>query len=123
MKSIEELKAIRDKNQSDVISRGEKGIPTINVHMGTCGIANGARDVLASFIEEIKVRQLANIHVVQSGCPGMCINEPLVTVTIPGETPYIYKKVSPENAKVILVRHIINHQPIPEWLLNLENNN
>lgn len=123
MKSIEELKAIRDKNQSDVISRGEKGIPTINVHMGTCGIANGARDVLAAFIEEIKLRQLSNVHVVQSGCPGMCINEPLVTVTIPGEKPYIYKQVSPENAKVILVRHIINHQPIPEWLLNLENNN
>jgi (2Fe-2S) ferredoxin len=120
MKSIEELKAIKAKNIGDVINRNEKGVPTINVHMGTCGIANGAREVLAAILEEIQVRQLKDIHVVQSGCPGMCIQEPLVTVTIPGEKPYIYKKITPENAKSIVVRHIINHQPIDEWLMNLE---
>jgi NADP-reducing hydrogenase subunit HndB len=120
MKSIEELKAIKAKNIGDVISRNEKGVPTINVHMGTCGIASGARETLGAILEEIQNRQIKNIHVVQSGCPGMCVHEPLVTVTIPGEKPYIYEKVTPQRAQNIIVRHIINHQPIQEWLINLE---
>ena len=74
MKSIEELKAIKEKNRGDVISRNEKGVPTINVHMGTCGIAAGSRDVLTAVMDEIKARNLDKVHVVQSGCPGMCIN-------------------------------------------------
>lgn len=120
MKSIEELKAIKEKNIGDVISRKEKGVPTINVHMGTCGIASGARETLGTILDEINTRQIKNIHVVQSGCPGMCVNEPLITVTFPDEKPYIYKKVTPERARDIMVRHIINHQPIQEWLVNLE---
>ena len=120
MKSIEELRAIKERNKGDVINRSEKGVPVINVHMGTCGIAAGAREVMAAIMEEIKTRNLANIHVVQSGCPGMCINEPMLTLTIPGEKPYIYIKVTPENAKSIIFRHIINNQPVQEWLINLE---
>jgi NADP-reducing hydrogenase subunit HndB len=120
MKSIEELRAIKEKNKGDVIGRSEKGVPTVNVHMGTCGIAAGAREVLTAIMDEIKTRDLHNIHVVQSGCPGMCINEPMLTLTIPGEKPYIYIKVTPDNAKNIVLRHIINNQPVQEWLLNLE---
>ena len=121
MKSIEELRAIKEKNMGTVVSRTEKGVPTINVHMGTCGIAAGAREVLTAIMDEIKVRNLEQIHVLQSGCPGMCINEPMLTITIPGEKPYMYVKVTPDNAKNIVLRHLINNQPIQEWLLNLSN--
>jgi len=120
MKSIEELRAIKEKNRGDVISRNEKGVPTVNVHMGTCGIAAGAREVLTAIMDEVKARNMDKIHVVQSGCPGMCINEPMLTLTVPGEKPYIYIKVTPENAKSIIFRHLINNQPVQEWLLNLE---
>ena len=118
MKTIEELRAIKDKNRGDVVSRTEKGVPTINVHMGTCGIAAGAREVLTAIMDEIKTRGLEDVHVVQSGCPGMCINEPMMTLTIPGENPYIYIKINPENAKGIILRHVINNQPVRELLLN-----
>jgi NADP-reducing hydrogenase subunit HndB len=120
MKSIEELRAIKEKNKGDVISRSEKGVPTVNVHMGTCGIAAGAREVLTAIMDEIKVRGLEQVHVVQSGCPGMCINEPMLTLTIPGEKPYMYINVTPDNAKAIILRHLINSQPVEEWLINLE---
>lgn len=120
MKSIEELRAIKERNKGDVVSRNEKGVPTVNVHMGTCGIAAGAREVLTAIMDEVKTRNLDQIHIVQSGCPGMCINEPMLTVTIPGEKPYVYIKVTPENAKSIVLRHLINKQPVQEWLLNLD---
>ena len=121
MKSLDELRAIKDRQKENMSVRDEKGVPVINVHMGTCGIANGAREVLSAVMEEIQLRELKSVHVTQSGCPGMCVEEPLITLTIPGEKPFIYKKVSPENAKAIVVRHVINNQPIDEWLLNVEN--
>ena len=69
-------------------------------------------------MDEIKVRNMEQIHIIQSGCPGMCVNEPMMTVSIPGENPYIYIKVTPENAKSIVLRHLVNNQPVQEWLLN-----
>ncbi|MCL2165854.1 MAG: (2Fe-2S) ferredoxin domain-containing protein [Clostridiales bacterium] len=120
MNSIEELKEIKRKKEALVADRNANGIPTVNVHMGTCGTAAGSTDVLNAVIEEVKTRNLEKIYVMQSGCPGVCINEPMLTLTIPGEVPYIYIKVTPENAKEIISRHVIDNQPIPEWLLNLK---
>jgi len=118
MKSIEDLKAIKERNIGDVIARGEKGLPHVNVHMGTCGITAGAREVVLAILEEIRAQDLAQIHVVQSDCPGMCYNEPMMTVTMPGEKPYVYIKLTPENARSVIDRHVKNHQPVQEWLLN-----
>ena len=117
MKSIEELRAIKNKHNNDVVNRNRRGVPTVNVHMGTCGIASGAREVLMAVMEEVTARKLESIHVIQTGCPGMCSNEPMLTVTIPGEDPYIYINLTPENAKSIIAKHIVENQPIREWLL------
>jgi len=117
MKSIEELKEIRERNLGDVYNRGEKGIPTINVHMETCGIAAGAREVLLAVLDEIRVQQFLRVHVVQSACHGTCENEPMMTVTMPGEEPCVYAKLTPDHAKRVLVSHVINNEPVQEWLL------
>lgn len=121
MRSIDELKSIKEKIEKTMAVREDKGAPTIIVHMGTCGIANGARDVLNAVMDELKTRNMTDIHVTQTGCPGLCHKEPLVTVTIPGKNPYMYGKVTPENVRKIIIQHIINNQPIKEWLVNLEN--
>jgi len=120
MRSLEELKNLKAKAEKDLALREETGKPMITVHMGTCGIANGARTVLNAVLSELKARNLADVHVTQTGCPGMCHLEPLVTVTELGKPPFIYGKVTPENAKQIVVQHIINGQPITEKLVNLE---
>ena len=54
MKSLAELKAIRDKMQASVNVR-DNADDTIRVVVGmaTCGIAAGARPVLNSFSEEV----------------------------------------------------------------------
>ncbi len=52
MKSLEELKAIRERNQSKVGVRSESETQTrVVVGMATCGIASGARPVLAALSE------------------------------------------------------------------------
>lgn len=120
MKSLDELKAIKDRMDKTMAQRENKGAPTVMVHMGTCGIANGAREVLKAIMEELSVRNMTDVHVTQTGCPGLCHKEPLITVKIPGANPYVYGKVTPENAKRIIAQHLVNNQPIPEWLVNLE---
>ena len=73
MKSLAELQAIRDKmkNSINVRDDGEDKIRVV-VGMATCGIAAGARPVLASFSEEVAKRGLGNVSVAQTGCIGIC---------------------------------------------------
>lgn len=120
MRSLDELKELKAKTEKDMALRKDTGKPSITVHMGTCGIANGAREVLNVVLSELKERNLTDIHVTQTGCPGLCHLEPLVTVTESGKPPFIYGKVSLENVKQIILQHVINGQPVKEWLVNLE---
>jgi len=120
MRSFEELKALKEKVEKTMAVRQDKGAATVLVHMGTCGIANGARDVLNAIMDELKTRNLTDIHVTQTGCPGLCHMEPLITVNIPGKNPFMYGKVSPEIARKIIVQQLVNNQPVTEWLVNLD---
>lgn len=120
MRSVDELKALKDKTLKEMSAKVDNKITTIVVHMGTCGIANGAKDVLAAVNEEIKSKNLKNVVVTQTGCPGMCYAEPLVTVEVPGKKPFFYGKVKPEDAKKIVSEHLINNKSVNELLLNLE---
>ncbi|MCL1918998.1 MAG: NADH-quinone oxidoreductase subunit NuoF [Peptococcaceae bacterium] len=75
----------------------------------------------SEYIGEIKNsshNSLNGIHITQTGCPGMCYNEPLVSITGPADQPYIYGQVTPENARAIIASHIENQTPIYEWLVN-----
>jgi len=119
MRSIEELKTIKAQMEKTMAIRENTGAASITVHMGTCGIANGARDVLAAVMTELQARSLSDVHVTQTGCPGLCHQEPLVTITNPGKTPFMYGKISPDKVKKLVHQHIVNGQPVTEWLVNL----
>ena len=73
MKSLEELKAVRDRVKGIVHLRQDNSHKThVVVGMATCGIAAGARPVLAAFVEEIEKNGLENATVAQTGCIGIC---------------------------------------------------
>lgn len=79
----------------------------ITVHMGTCGIAAGARDVMTTVIDEIAAAGRSDIRVVSSGCIGMCSSEPNVTVEIEGRDPIVYRQVDVPRMRQIFRRHIL----------------
>ena len=87
MKSLEELKAIRDKARERIAVREESGEDGIRIVVGmaTCGIAAGARPVLNEFVEEVNRRGLQGVSVTQTGCIGICQYEPVVEVFEPGK--------------------------------------
>ena len=121
MKSLAELQAIRDKalNQVNLRKEREDGIRVV-VGMATCGIAAGARPVLNAFVQEIEKRNLANVTVTQTGCIGMCRYEPIVEVYVPGEEKVTYVKMTEEKAARVVAEHIINNQPVNEYLVSAE---
>lgn len=116
MKSLEELKAIREKMQGQVGMRSEKKDGTrIVVGMATCGIASGARPVLTTLVEEVQGRKLKDVVVTQTGCIGLCQYEPIVEVYKPGERKVTYIKMTPDKAKEMIEKHIVNGEVITEY--------
>ena len=79
MKSLEELKAIRDRMKGTVGVRvpGDDHVRVV-VGMATCGIASGARPVLNTLAEEVRRLGLDKVTVTQTGCIGLCQYEPIV---------------------------------------------
>ena len=77
MKSLEELRAIREKMQGKVGIRGESEDQIrVVVGMATCGIASGARPVLTALSDAVQEQGLMNINVTQTGCIGLCHRVP-----------------------------------------------
>ena len=108
MKSLEELKALRESMQSKMNLRKEDS-DTIRVVVGmaTCGIAAGARPV----------RNLKNVQVTQTGCIGVCRLEPIVEVYVPGQEKVTYVKMTPEKVPQIVAQHLVNKQVVTEYTI------
>ena len=118
MKSLEELKAIRDRVQNQMDMRNDNDNDTrIVIGMATCGIAAGARPVLNEFLQEINKRGLSGVTVTQTGCIGMCRLEPIVEIFKPGEEKVTYVKMTPDKVAKVVTEHIVNGMPVMEYTI------
>jgi NADP-reducing hydrogenase subunit HndB len=90
----------------------------ITVHMSTCGIAAGARQVMSALVEEIANSNRQDIEVASAGCIGQCQTEPNITVEISSSEPVIYQQMTPEKMRDVFQRHILGGQVQQEYILN-----
>lgn len=116
MKTVEDLKRLREQVQSQISLRHADGIQVI-VGMGTCGIAAGAREVMSAILDEISKRKLNDVTVRQTGCIGMCEKEVLVDVVRPGEPRVTYGKVTTASVAKIVAEHVINGRIVEELVV------
>jgi len=79
----------------------------ITVHLATCGIVAGARNVMSALMEEMAAVDRPHIRIKSGGCIGKCETEPNVTVEIEGEDPVIYQKMNPEKMSRVFRKHIL----------------
>ena len=120
MKSLEELKAIRDrmKEQVELRDQGSSNIRVV-VGMATCGIASGARPVLNALSNLVQEKGLTDkISVTQTGCIGLCQYEPIVEVMEPGKPKITYIKMNADKAAEVVERHLIGGHIVEEYTLN-----
>ncbi len=109
IKSLDELKSLRDKLKTDINVRASGEIDSnirVVVGMATCGIAAGARPVFSAMVDEARTLELNQVTFVQSGCMGACHSEPTVEVRFPGQEPILYGNVTPESGREIIRRHV-----------------
>ncbi len=120
MKSLEELKAIREKMQGQVGVRSEDAAQTrVVVGMATCGIASGARPVLTKLSDLVQEKNMTDkIAVTQTGCIGLCQYEPIVEVMAPGKEKVTYIKMTPEKAEEVFNRHLQGGQVIGDYTIS-----
>ena len=116
MKTLEDLKALREKLKADMKVRQNDGTKII-IGMGTCGIAAGAREVMSAVLNELAVRKLNDVQVQQTGCIGMWEKEVLVDIVRPGEPRITYGKVKPEDVKKIIAEHVVNGRIVEEMVV------
>lgn len=117
--TIEDLKAIQEKVKQQKILREGVSNARIIVHMGTCGIAAGAREVMKALLGEIERRDLKDVIVTTSGCAGLCSKEPMATVELAGKPPVKYVNLSGEKIKRILDEHVIDGKILTEYALGV----
>lgn len=116
---LEDLRKIREKVQKEMELREGKARFTIVVGMGTSGIAAGAREVLKAFIDEIGKRNLVDVVVTQTGEKGFASKEPIVVVKEEGKPDIVYGNVSVDIARRIIVEHVVNGNPISEYVIEI----
>jgi NADP-reducing hydrogenase subunit HndB len=121
MKSLEELKRIKEQILKDMDLRQTKERGKVVVAMGTCGIAAGAKDALTAVIEELEKADIHDVQVVQSGCMGLCDREPTVEVSMKDQPSVIYGDVNEANARRIVREHIQGGQVVAELVIKRGN--
>jgi NADP-reducing hydrogenase subunit HndB len=115
LKSLEELRRLRDQAQSEITTRTETGT-TIIVGMGTCGIAAGARETMHAILEELDKRDI-EAHVTTVGCIGMCVNEPMVDIEQAGQPRITYRNLTADKVPQLIEEHLQNGRIVEEWVM------
>ncbi len=115
--TIQELARIRERTKSLTVLRDGAGRAKVTVHMGTCGIAAGARGIMDALLQEIESRGVQDVIVTTSGCAGLCNREPMATVEIKDRPPVKYVQLTPEKMRRILAEHVLEGRVVTEYAL------
>lgn len=113
----EDLDKITQRMKKVIHLREGAGKAKIIVHMGTCGIAAGARAVMTALVDEIDKRNLEDVLLNISSCAGLCSREPMVTIELQGQPSVKYVDMNPEKAVEVLEKHVIGGQIVTEYAL------
>jgi NADH-quinone oxidoreductase subunit F len=84
---------------------------------GTGGLASGAKAVAEAFEQEfakqgVEAKVGKRCEVVGTGCRGLCANDVLVDIVIPGQAAVTYDFCTPELVPQIVEQHVLANEPI-----------
>ena len=117
--TIKDLAALRSKAREATQLREGGARARITVHMGTCGIASGARDIMRVVLDQMEAHKPEDVMVTTSGCAGLCSREPMATVEVMGQAPVKYVDLTEDKVKKIFEAHVLGGHPVKEYALAL----
>ena len=113
----EDLEKIRERMARTMSLRDGDARVKITVHMGTCGIAAGARKIMSALLALVEEKDSKDIVLTTSGCAGLCSREPMMTVVLKGEVPVKYVDLNEEKTKKIFSEHVLSGAVVEEYAL------
>ncbi len=114
---IGDLDKISQRVRKTTLLREGAGKAKIVVHMGTCGIAAGAREIMNTLLDEFAKQNIDDVILTSSGCAGLCSREPMATVELKDEAPVKYVDLSAEKIRKILSEHVLGGKVVSEYAL------
>ena len=114
-----DLEQISEKMRRARLLREDAARARVVVHMGTCGIAAGARSVMNALLAELEAKDIKDVVVSTSGCAGLCSREPMATVELIESPPVKYVDLNEEKIKRILSEHVLGGKIVTEYALGL----
>ncbi len=114
---VSDLAEIKERITRDTALREPGARIKVIVHLGTCGLAKGAREVLDVILGALEASDRRDIMVTTSGCAGRCDQEPMVTVQYPDQEPVQYGQVDQSKARQIFERHALAGEIQTQWAL------
>lgn len=117
--TIDDLKKMRESAKKNIYLREGNFRGKVIVHMGTCGIAAGAREIMNTLLDELTNRNITDVMLTSSGCAGLCSEEPMITLEINNSAPVKYGKLNPDRIKKIFKEHIIGGNVVKDFVLGI----
>ena len=112
-----DLAKIRERMAGTMSLRDGDARAKIMVHMGTCGIAAGARKIISSMLALVEEKDSKDIILTTSGCAGLCSREPMMTVELKGQAPVKYVDLDEEKARKIFSEHVLSGAVVEDYAL------
>lgn len=117
--TIDELRKKREEVRKTIYLREGEFRGKVIVHMGTCGIAAGAREIMSTFLDAFDNRKITDIMLTSTGCAGLCSEEPMITIEMKDSVPVKYGKLTPDKVKKILDEHVIGGNVVRNFALGI----
>lgn len=117
--TVDDIRKMRDSSKKKISLREGEFRGKVIVHLGTCGIAAGAREIVDSILDRMDALKINDIMFSSSGCAGLCSQEPMITVELGDSSPVKYGKLNPEKAARIMDEHIMNGRVVEEFVIGM----
>ena len=113
----QDLVKIRERMARTMNLRDGDARAKITVHMGTCGIAAGARKIMSAVLALVEEKDSKDVVVTTSGCAGLCSREPMMTVEVKGQAPVKYVDLDEDKTQKIFSDHVLSGTVVEEYAL------
>jgi len=117
--TLDELRKKRNEAKKEIYLREGEYKSKIIVHMGTCGIAAGAREIVSAFLGEIEILTDKDVMLTTSGCAGLCSMEPMATVELLNSPTVRYGNLTTDKAKKIFKEHILGGNIVTDFAIGI----